>query len=570
MTDSVTRDCRILRNVPVPMRDGVKLVATIVLPEKEGKYPTILTRTAYNRLGLWWDGVQFAKHGYAYVTQDCRGRFDSAGDWYPFTAEARDGYDMVEWIARQPWSNGKVGMYGASYLAATQFLAATEQSPHLKALIPMFMSGDCWKRAYYCDGAFSLALNLIWLVFEVPSRTSGLPLMSAYDMDKLFRRLPLLTLDEQSGAGEVPFWRDYVKHSAFDDHWRLLSLRDKYHLFTQPLLLIGGWYDYYAGETFANYAGLMKHSPPELRKRHRVLIGPWGHGWTGSSRFGEIDFGRDSLVDGFKVYLQWFDQQLKAKRPPKGDAPIRLFVMGANEWHGEYEWPLRRTRYTKFYFHSRGAANSLYGNGVLSTERPGDEPTDRYDYDPENPVPTLGGNHSVGLFWEAIRNVIRPGPFDQRPVERRDDMLVYTTEPLAEEIEVTGPVIVKLYAASSAPDTDFVARLTDVYPDGRSINLTEGVIRARYREDVWGKPSLIEPGRVYEYTIDLQVTSNLFKKGHRIRVDITSSCFPLWDRNPNTGHEPGMDAELQIAHQTVLHDRAHPSHILLPVIPRSK
>lgn len=568
------RECRIMRNVGVPMRDGLELATTVYLPESGDRFPVLLVRTSYDRTGFWSQGVSFASRGYAFVAQDCRGRFDSPGEYYPFTGEGRDGYDTLEWLARQPWCNGKVGMFGASYLAATQFLLAPERSPYLRSLIPMFMTGDPWQRAYYSGGAFSLALNLIWLCFEVCSRTSDSPLMSLFDMSRLFRDLPLLSLDEKSGLGEIPFWRDYVRHWIYDDYWKALSIRDRYGDFTMPVFLIGGWYDYYAAETFKNFLGLLKDSPPEVRNRHRVLVGPWGHGWTGSATMGHLDFGPEALVDGERVYLDWFDATLKDEGLPPAGAPIRIFVMGANQWRDELQWPLARTRYINYYLHSRGSAhgsrafaNSLFGNGVLATEPPGDESTDEYVYDPDNPVPTLGGNHSVGLFWEAVRSVIQPGPFDQRPIERRDDMLVYTSSPLEEDTEVTGPVVLKLYAASSASDTDFVARLTDVYPDGRSTNITEGVIRTRFRERVWDQPKLLEPGKVYEYTIDLQVTSNVFKKGHRIRLDVTSSSFPLWDRNPNTGHEPGMDAERQIALQTVYHDRDYPSHLVLPIIP---
>ncbi|MBI3919854.1 MAG: CocE/NonD family hydrolase [Armatimonadetes bacterium] len=566
---TVSRDCRVMRNIGVPMRDGVELATTVFLPASGDSFPVILVRTAYWRTNHWSQGVSFARNGYAFVVQDCRGRYDSPGEHYPFVTEGEDGYDTLEWIAQQPWCNGKVGMFGASYLAATQYYLALEGSPYLKSLIPMFMTGDPWQRAYYSGGAFSLALNLIWLCFEVCSRTSESALMNLFDMEKLFRKLPLLTLDEASGYDYIPYWRDYVRHWTYDDYWKSLSIRDNYADFTMPMLFIGGWYDYYAAETFTNFLGVRQHSPREVRHRHRLVIGPWGHGWTGSSKMGHVDFGPQSLVNGDQVFLDWFDETLRDKELDTEATPIRYFVMGANEWRSATEWPLPGTQFTNYYLHSSGSANSLYGNGVLSAKPPADEPADDYTYNPENPMPTLGGNHSVGLFWESVRSVIQPGPFDQRPIERRDDMLVYTTAPLEEGIEVTGPIALKLYAASSAPDTDFVARLCDVHPDGRSINLTEGVLRARFRERVWDQPRLIEPGEVYEYTIDLQVTSNVFKQGHRLRLDVTSSCFPLWDRNPNTGHEPGLDAEMQAARQTAYHNQAYPSHLVLPVVTRS-
>jgi len=240
-----------------------------------------------------------------------------------------------------------------------------------------------------------------------------------------------------------------------------------------------------------------------------------------------------------EVYQRWFDRTLKGKGSPMAEnAPVRISVMGANEWQDEYEWPLSRTSYVECYLHSSGDANSVAEGGWLSPEAPQDEPSDHYTHDPENPVPTLGGNHSVSLFWESVRDLIRPGPFDQSPIEQRQDVLIYTTEPLEVDTEITGSVVLKLYAALSAPDTDFVAKLTDVYPDRRSINITEGIVRARLRQRTWNEPEIITPNAIYEYTVDLQVTSNVFKKGHRIRLHVTSSNSPLWDRNPNTGHAP--------------------------------
>jgi len=566
--DTIKPKCRVVRNVMVPMRDGVKLATTVFLPESSEPCPAVLARLPYNRKGLWGQAASYAERGYAYVAQDVRGRFDSEGEWYPFLAEAKDGFDTLEWIGRQPWCNGNVGMVGPSYLAGVQWFVAPEASPYLKALIPQFMTGDPWKCAYYCDGAFSLALTFVWLCFEVAARTSDWACVETYNMEKLFRKLPLNGLDIASGCEEIPFYRDYVNHGSYDDYWKALSIREKYHLFDMPVFLIGGWYDYYPTETFANYLGLVRHAPsPHLARRHHVLVGPWTHGFNSQSTLGEIDFGEASVVNQNELCSQWFDQTLKGQAPPDDQAPIRIFVMGANEWHDEWEWPLARTQYVKYYLHSEGAANALSG-GRLALDPPSDDPPDRYTYDPENPVPTLGGNHSI--IWRGLYDVIQPGPFDQRPTENRDDVLVYTSPPLEQDTEITGPVAVTLYAASSVPDTDFVARLTDVYPDGRSMNLTEGVIRGRFRESVWEPPKLIEPNRIYEYTVNLQATSNVFKKGHRIRVQVTSSNFPLWDRNLNTGNTPGSDTEMRSAHQTIHHDREHPSHILLPVVPRAR
>lgn len=548
---------RIFRNLKVPMRDGVKLATTVYLPASEGAFPVVLVRTAYNRVGM--QGGAFTDRGLALVVQDCRGRYDSEGEWYPFIHEADDGFDTLEWIGSQPWCNGKVGMFGDSYLAATQFHVAPLQSKYLCALNPRFMAGDCWKRAYYCDGVFSLALTWSWLCFETSARTSEASLMPLFDVEEVLWTLPLVSLDEVSGGGEVRFYRDYVSHNFYDDHWKELNFREQCHRVNVPIFLIGGWYDYYAGETFANYLALRQGAATtKPGDSCRVLMGPWTHGMNASTILGELDFGEGSLTEN-DATLRWLDCLLRGGSPAEFQAaPIRLFVMGVNVWRDEHEWPLARTQFVNYYLHS---------DGRLSPESPGDEPPDCYFYDPDDPVPTLGGNHSVGSYNPGLYEMAKPGPFDQRPIEARSDVLTYTSDELQHDLEVTGPVVVRLYAASSARDTDFVARLTDVYPDGRSMNITEGVIRARFREDVWGKPKLLEPGEVYPFTLDLQATSNVFKQGHRIRVQITSSNFPLWDRNLNTGNDPGTDTQMNVAEQNLFHDSRHASCITLPVIP---
>ena len=451
-------------------------------------------------------------------------------------------------------------MFGDSYLAATQFYAALSGHPALCALVPRFMAGDCWKRAYYCDGAFSLGLTWSWLCFECSGRTSEAALMPLYDVAGLLRSLPLLEMDTASGAGAVPWYRDYVAGSRYGPLWEQTHTRQHFSHVRAPMLLIGGWYDYYAGETFRNLQALREQAPTrELRDSHRVLIGPWTHGISGSTTLGEADFGPAALEQN-EATERWLKSLLGGGSPATvQEAPVRLFVMGANQWRDEWEWPLARTRYRDWY---------LRAEGGLSPQPPGDEIPDEYAYDPADPAPTRGGNHSIGPYNPGLYELAPPGPFDQRPVEQRSDVLTYTSEVLPEDLEVTGPVTVTLFAASSAPDTDFVARLSDVYPDGRSLNLTEGVIRARFREGVWGAPTLLEPGRVYEFTIDLDVTSNVFRAGHRVRVALTSSNFPLWDRNLNTGADPATDTRWQVAHQRIEHNARYPSRIRLPAIPR--
>jgi putative CocE/NonD family hydrolase len=548
---------RVLRHIPVPLRDGVRLATSVFLPDGSGPWPTVLVRTAYNRVGM--TGAEFTSRGMAFVCQDCRGRYGSEGEWYPFIHEGTDGLDALEWLHRQPWCDGRVGMFGDSYLAATQLHLAPLASDRLTALNPRFMAGDCWKQAYYSGGAFSLGLTWSWLCFETNARTSEAAMMPLFSVRDILESLPLLSLDERSGGGVVQAYRDYVLHQAYDDHWERINTRRELSECRAPMLLTGGWYDYYAGETFANYAALVQGAPTEeLRRAHRVLVGPWTHGMSSTSALGELDFGPEALCEGDST-VRWLECLLKGGRPEDFQAaPIRLFAMGRNEWRDEWEWPLARTCWTDLY---------LRAGGGLSSEPPGDEPPGGYLYDPRDPVPTLGGNHSIGPYNPGLYEMAKPGPYDQRPVEARPDVLTYTTAPLPEDTEVTGPVQVVLFASSSARDTDFVARLCDVYPDGRSINTAEGILRARFREGLWDAPKLLEPGRVHEFSIDLQATSNVFAKGHCLRLDITSSSFPLWDRNLNTGGDPATDTEMQTAQQTIHHARRFPSHIRLPVVP---
>ena len=555
--DNFGRDCRILRNVGVPMRDGVTLATTVYLPREGGAFPTVLVRTAYNRVPV--QGAQFARRGLAFVVQDVRGRYGSGGRWYPFVNEAADGEDTLNWLVAQPWCNGRVGMFGDSYLAATGFHAALTGHPALCALVPRFMAGDCWKRAYYCDGAFSLGLTWSWLCFECSASTSEAALMPLFDVAALLRSLPIAELDVASGAGVVPWYRDYVTRNQYGPHWEPTDVRRHFSRVRAPMLLIGGWYDYYAGETFRNFQALRDQAATAgLRDSHRVLVGPWTHGINAATTLGELDFGAAALEENGATEL-WLTTLLGGGDPADvRRAPVRIFVMGRNQWRDEWEWPLARARCEDWF---------LRAGGRLTREPPAQEPPDRYDYDPADPAPTRGGNHSIGPYNPGLYELAPPGPFDQRAVEERPDVLTYTSPVLEEDLEVTGPVTVTLFAASSAPDTDFVARLTDVYPDGRSINITEGVIRARFRHGIRRPPQLLQPGRVYEFTIDLDATGNVFLAGHRLRLDITSSNFPLWDRNLNTGDDPATGTTWRVARQTIHHSGRHPSRITLPIIP---
>ena len=551
-------DVEVRADVKIPMRDGVELSANVFLPKAEGKFPTILSRTPYGKgRAKGGEGSFYAARGYVYVSQDCRGKGASAGQWTPFVNEARDGKDTHRWVLDQPWSNGAIGTTGGSYVGFTQWTSAPGSGEYLKAMFPVVPLIDPYDDLVYVGGAYQLSLMMGW-----GSSTSGSPAIRGWklpDWLKAFETLPLRTWD-RAIENEVQYLRDWVAHPHFDAYWQPCSLRGRAQDITTPCYVICGWYDLFAKSVFEHVNAVRNTSrSPDARQRQHVLMGPWTHGISRDGKVGALDFGQDAVISVREIQAKWFERWLKNGVSGSHDwPPLRIFVMGRNQWRDEQQWPLARTRYTPYYFHGQGSANTLKGDGTLDTTEPREEPADHFVYDPRNPVPTLGGNN---LRFCPI------GPHDQTQAEQRKDVLVFTSEKLAAELEVTGPVKVVLYAASSAPDTDWTAKLVDVWPDGRPINLCDGIIRARYRESA-DNPTLIKPGKISRYEIDLWVTSNVFLPGHRVRVEISSSNFPRFDRNPNTGHPFGADAELKSATQTVYHDAQRASHILLPVIPQ--
>ena len=542
------------------MRDGVLLSCDIYRPTVGAPFPTLLIRTIYDkqqeRYVAWTR--RFVERGYAVVMQDCRGRHDSDGPWEPYVNEANDGHDTIQWIGSQPWCDGNVGMFGISYVGFTQTLPATQRSPYLKALVPIASQQDNFGH-FYVDGALQLhvAMNFVNMAGRTMKREST----SLLDWDALWRRLPLESaLDD---IVDLPFYRDAVRHATYDEFWSGYGLRGRYGEVETPAYFITGWYDNLLHEAFKLHTGWRTQSrTDESRRRTRLLVGPWSHSNIGGCEpFGSIDFGQAAALDVVEEQLRWYDRRLRGiDNGIDDEPPIRIFVMGENAWRSEVEWPLARTEFTRFYLHSLEAANSLAGDGTLSTTHPEAEPTDTFSYDPNDPVPTLGGSYMM---------LANSGPWDRRPVERRDDVLVYRSARLEEDVEVTGPVAVTLYASSDAPDTDFSAALVDCYPDGRAVVICEGILPARCRESLT-HPTPIEPGEVYEFRVDLWETSNLFKRGHRIGLEISSSNFPRFARNLNTGAAPGLSAEVRVANQTVYHDAQRPSHVTLPIIPRDR
>ena len=557
----MTYEVEVRTEVKIPMRDGVELSANIFLPKAEGKYPVILIRSPYGKGDAkYGDGLFYAGRGYVVVSQDCRGKGTSQGVWEPFVNERNDGKDTQQWLLEQSWCNGSIGTAGGSYVGFTQWISAPNAGDYLKAMFPVVPLVDTYGDGVYIDGALNLALMMGWgsLVAIKPGEQVTMFTWKQQDWDKAFRTLPLNEWDRAIGR-KVQYLRDWVAHPHFEDYWAARGVRNQWQNITVPIYAVDGWYDIFSRSVFEHINAVMKMSrSQDARKNQHLIMGPWGHGISRDGKVGELNFGKESVINLRELQTKWFDYWLKGDKTGADTWPaFRIFVMGRNQWRDERRWPLERTQYTPYYFHGEGAANTAEGDGRLSTAKPGPEPVDEFVYDPNDPVPTAGGCNLVGC---------PAGPRDQSQVEKRNDVLVFTSEALKNELEATGPVKVVLYAASTAKDTDWTAKLLDVHPDGRPFNLCDGILRARYH-DSKNEQSLIQPGRIYRYEIDVWVTSNAFLPGHKIRVEISSSNFPRFDRNLNTGEPFGTGTKFIKATQTIYHDKEHPSHVLLPVIP---
>lgn len=560
-------------NVAMKTRDGVTLRADVYLPPGEGPFPVLLQRTPYDKSNAADFARKAVARGFMVVVQDVRGRYTSDGEWYTFKHESEDGYDAVEWAATLPGSNGKVGMFGGSYVGATQMLAAIAHPPHLAGICPVVTASNYHENWTYQGGAFEQWFNESWssgLAQDTMNRTVRAA-TNARQADRLLplKQFPVFNLGNIAGGPELtkslaPYFLDWLAHPAYDAYWKQWAIDANYAQIQVPALTIAAWYDIFQGGSLRNYVGLRDHAANDAaRKGQRLLVTIGGHAGVGR-KIGAVDFGAAAAeYDENALTLDWYDYLFKGVQNQfaHDDKPVRLFVMGDNVWRDEAEWPLKRAQETKYYLHSGGKANTLAGDGALTTTAPQAEPGDRYVYNPANPVPTVGGP----LCCDGAH--LAPGPFDQNEVEVRQDVLVYATPPLEADVEVTGPVTLTLFAKSSAVDTDFTAKLVDVAPGGFAQNLTEGILRARFRESTSvAKP--LQPGKVVELTIDLWSTSNVFKKGHRIRLEVSSSNAPRFDRNLNTGKSAADEAKFVSATNTVLHDADHPSALLLPLVPR--
>ena len=560
-------------DVKVKMRDGTILLADIYRPSAPGKYPVILQRTPYDKHNQ--DAVDFGLKGvarsYVVINQDVRGRYTSEGEWYPFLHESEDGYDTVEWAASLPYSDGRVGMFGGSYVGATQMLAAIAHPPHLAGICPVVTASNYHDGWTYQGGAFEQWFSESWtsgLAQDTLNRTVSHNTNALNGISTLpLTAYPLFPLPQSPTANQLlqslaPYFLDWLAHPSYDEYWKRWNLQDHYSDIRVPAVTVAAWYDIFLGGSLRNYVGLRNRAADEAARNGQLLLVTIG-GHAGSDRkVGDVDFGPLAPFDEDETTLRWYDHLFKnIANEFGGPKRVRIFVMGINQWREEDEWPLARARETKYFLHSDGQANTAAGTGALNTTPPGSEKVDQYTYDPTNPVPTIGGPLCCDFSHLA------PGPKDQTPVEQRQDVLVYSTPVFAQDTEVTGAVGLELFAKASVVDTDFTAKLVDVGPNGFAQNLTEGILRARYRNSQ-EKPELMKPGEIYKFTIDLWSTSNVFLKGHRIRLEISSSNFPRFDRNLNSGEDPTKPLHPVNAMNTILHDAQHPSALILPIVTR--
>jgi putative CocE/NonD family hydrolase len=572
-------------NVPATMRDGTVLRADVYRPQSQDSVPVILMRTQYGKTGAqagsrYQSPDWFASQCYLVVVQDIRGQGTSSGTFSEFTHDQTDGYDSVEWAAALPGSNGKVGMYGSSYVGATQWLAAVTAPPHLVTIVPANTASDYYDGWTYEGGEFRLAFVLPWAIESIATTAAknrndqaAVHELAAAAADptrwmdfRPFKDLPSMQPDNPAVA---PWYFDWIRHSTRDDFWRQFSIRDRYQSVAVPVLHFEGWYDAFLAGGVENFSGMVANGAnANARANQRLVIGPWDH----------VDWGRpesepapmlkaigpvaNSPING--LMLDWYDHFLKGSNKGAdgkdwaGTPRVDYFLMGANVWKTATGWPLPQTKPTAYYLSGPGGIADR--KGQLVEAPPGAESPDVYTYDPNFPAPSLGGHSCCGPQSGP------QGPYDQNPVEQRSDVLVYSSAPLPHDTEITGPTTVNLWAQSTAPDTDFTAKLTVVKPDGQVINLNNGILRTSFRDSL-SNPTQATPNQPYAYRIQIWPTSYELRTGDRIRLEISSSDYPQFAPNPNTGEPFGQSTATVPATQTILHDAAHPSSVTLPVIP---
>lgn len=580
----------------VPMRDGVELSADIYLPPDftlKKQYPALLMRTPYLKSTLRHVEVAkyFAYHDYIFVFQDVRGRGDSDGDFHPFQSERWDGYDSVEWVAAQPWSNGKVGMLGGSYLGYVQWAAARDKPPHLVTFVSTAPGGKLQQELPFFNGIPALGM-IAWLQ-SVGGRSAQEHAPALIDWSKVYLHTPLLTMDEVIGRIRSD-WREWITHPGLDDFWKPHRLTEEdFRNIDLPILHITGWYDGDQAGAMFFYKGMIDNSP--AAERQKIIIGPWSHKgtWYPTAKLWGQEFTDKAVLDMMEIHRKWFDFHLKGERNDVETwAPTKYFMMGENDWfENTSHWPVN-AKTTQMYLHSEGKANTIKGNGHISPNPPQDEPYDEYLYDPEKPnkqaraateaqkanqqaTPknseptdaTLSPKYTIKKIVPQPEPSEEEGSMDIAPYLGAEDVLVYTSEPFSDPLKIAGNPYIEFFASSNCKDTDWFVALMDVEPDGKSIYITNrmfGMLRARYRNSL-ETPELLEPNKIYKYRIELAALGRTILPGHRLRLAITSSGFPEWARNHNTGNDIALDTEFQIATNRIYHDMDHPAVLHLPL-----
>ena len=550
---SATAEVRV-ETISVPMRDGIKLATDIYRDDAVSKAPVVLMRTPYDRTKAKGTAEKFAKAGYVAVIQDCRGTRGSEGVMAPYNNEGQDGYDTIEWITRQPWCSGRVGMMGGSYVGAVQWQAAAENPPGLAAIAPQ-ATWSSFYRNLYLGGAVRLSLIAGWIAGNT-AKPEG---VKAADMNVALMRLPLSDVDEAIGW-PMPWLDAFLTHPEPNGFWTRLDLTQRLPELTLPGLHVVGYYDFFSRESVGNFVIMQKQAHDAKTRQHqRLILGPWDHGSVGKTKVAEVEFGADAAVDTMALQLDWFDRHLKQDAAALGKPfpPVRYFSMGDNVWHDAQTWPPEGFTATSFHLRSDGKANTRKGGGRLTREAPAKaEPADTFRADPANPVPACPVTEA-----RPIKAAVW-GPVDQSANEDREDVLVYTSDELSEPLTFAGNIEAKLHVSADTPDADWAVKLVDVRPDGFAQTLATGILRGRYRDSLL-KPQPLKPGEVYEITVDLGPCAATIAKGHKLRVDISGSLFPLYDRNPNTGEGP-FGSKTAIATEQVHHKPGALSRIVLP------